>query len=86
MHQVYNALFDTSLPCTQLKHITILLPTFDCPHAVTTPMPTTTPRSPVTMATTTPATPFIGSGSGSGDGDLEDDDGIDDWQQIQIIE
>ena len=67
---------------------------FDCPYAVTTPNPTTTPRSPVTVATTTPATPFIGSGSGSGSGDgddddeddLEDQDVTDDWQQIQIIE
>ena len=46
------------------------------------------------MATTTPATTFIGSGSGSGSGDgddddeddLEDQDVTDDWQQIQIIE
>ena len=51
------------------------------------------------MATTTPAMPFSGSGAGDGDDevdidgsgsgsgatDLEDEE-LDDWQQIQIIE
>lgn len=51
------------------------------------------------MATTTPATPFSGSGVGDGDNEVDvdgsgsgsgiidqEDEELDDWQQIQIIE
>ena len=64
-------------------------------HAVTPPTSTTTQRPPVTVAATTPATPFSGSGAGNGDDDDIDSSGSgsgasdhDDWQlqQIQIIE
>lgn len=64
---------------------------------MTPPISTTTQRPPVTVATTTPATPFSGSGAGDGDNEVDvdgsgsgiidqEDEELDDWQQIQIIE
>ena len=40
---------------------------------MTPPISTTTQRPPVTMATTTPATPFSGSGVGDGDNEVDVD-------------